>query len=333
MRIGWLAVVPVLIGVCEADRAAAGVTTGEIQVYEGMCEASGAIAVPAGSFGDHFLIVDNEDNILRLYAVGDPHAPPVEQNVSAFLGLNPDKNRDDIDLEAATWFDGEAVLIGSLGRNGDGEPRPARGKIFAVAVDVDGTSWTIGEPNGESDALVPALAAAGGELAAAIGDMAADNPDLAPKDKGINLEGMSVSADGAALFLGFRNPVPDDQALLVKLLNPKAVLFNGEQPVLDPPIRLDLGGRGIRSMEYSPAAGAYFIVAGPVDREGAFDIYRWVEGEAPATVPGAAEALAGLAGFAPEGLIVDPTGTRLQLFSDNEECTTRSFQSVVLTIE
>ena len=34
---------------------------------------------------------------------------------------------------------------------------------------------------------------------------------------------------------------------------------------MDPPYELSLGGLGVRSMDYSVAAGAYFVVAGPVD--------------------------------------------------------------------
>jgi hypothetical protein len=188
-------------------------------------------------------------------------------------------------------------------------------------------------PKGRSDKLLAALAALDEDFARAIGDLTVDDSGLSPKTAGINLEGMSVTADGASLFLGFRNPVPNGKSVLVKLLNPKPVLFQDADPAFAPPIRLDLGGRGIRSLEYSPAAGAYFIVAGPIDTGVDFDIYRWVEGADPASVPGAREALASLPDFAPEGLIIDQTGTRLQLFSDNEACETNTFRSVVLTLE
>jgi hypothetical protein len=86
-------------------------------------------------------------------------------------------------------------------------------------------------------------------------------------------------------------------------------------------------------MEYSPAAGAYFIVAGPAGSAGDFDLYRWVESEDPKAIAGAREALASLPGFAPEGLIIDQSGTRLQLFSDNHACATDAFLSAVLTLE
>jgi len=142
-----------------------------------------------------------------------------------------------------------------------------------------------------------------------------------------------VTADGAALFLGFRNPVPAGRSLLVKLLNPRDVLFEDAEPAFAPPVRLDLGGLGIRSMEYSPAAGVYFIVAGPAGEGPGFDIYTWAEDGAPAPVPGARAALATLVGFAPEGLVIDQSGTRLQLFGANDDCETATFRSVVMTLE
>ena len=167
-----------------------------------MCEASGAVALPEGSFGDRFLMLNNEDNILRIYAVGTPEAP-VEKNIGDAIGLSS-RNRDDIDLEAATWLDGQAILVGSLGRNNDGEVREARWQFLSVAVEGD----VVTTPKGRSDKLLAALAALDPDFAAAIGDLTKDDADLSPKKAGINLEGMSVAADGASLFLGFRNPVP-----------------------------------------------------------------------------------------------------------------------------
>ena len=310
---------------------AAGVRIESVEVYEGMCEASGAVALPEGSFGDRFLMLNNEDNILRIYAVGTPDAP-VERNIGDAIGLSS-RNRDDLDLEAATWLDGQAILISSLGRNDDGEVREARWQFLSVAVEGEGDDAVITTPKGRSDKLLAALATLDEDFAAAIGDLTQDDSGLSPKKAGINLEGMSVTADGASLFLGFRNPVPKGQSVLVKLLNPKPVLFQDADPAFAPPIRLDLGGRGIRSLEYSPAAGAYFIVAGPFDSGTGFDLYRWVEGADPVPVPGAREALASLGDFAPEGLIIDQTGKRLQLFSDNEACETETFRSAILTLD
>lgn len=311
-----------------AEASADGARIESVDVYEGMCDASGAVALPEGSFGDRFLMLDSADSILRIYAVGASDAP-VETNIGATSGLVT-RNRDRIDVEAATWLDGEALLVGTLARDDDGGWRDADWQFLSVAVDGDDTVRTT---SGRSDRLLAGLTALDADIAAAIGEVSAEDPALAPDRAGISLEGMSVAADGASLFLGFRNPVPAGQSLLVKVLNPKAVLFEDAEPLFEPPIHLDLGGRGIRSMEYSPAAGAYFIVAGPLDGDGDYDLYRWVEGAQPEAVPGARAALASLPDFAPDGLIVDQAGKRLQLFSDNHACQTDTFKSAVLTLQ
>jgi hypothetical protein len=321
-------VAALLVMLLAGDARAAGVRIESVETYEGACDASGAVALPEGSFGDRFLMLNNEDSLLRIYAVGTPEAPAkADAGTPADL---PSRNGDRIDVEAGTWLDGQAILVGSLAREDGGGARDADWQFLSVAVDGDQTVHAI---PGRSDKLLAGLAALDEDLAAAIGDPSQDDPGLAPERAGISLEGMSVAADGASLFLGFRNPVPEGQSMLVKLLNPKAVLFEDAEPAFEPPIRLDLGGHGITSMEYSPAAGAYFIVAGPIDADGDFDLYHWVEGADPVSVPGAREALASLPDFAPEGLIIDQTGKRLQLFSDNQACETDTFRSAILTLK
>jgi hypothetical protein len=300
-----------------------------VEVHEGLCDASGAVALPEGSFSDRFLMVNNDDSFVRVYAVGGASAP---EGPSLALRAPEDAPRS-FDIEAATWLDGEALFVGSLSRDDDGDVERDRWHFLSVAVDEKDGGDPVIRAGGSSNRLLGGLAALDDDLAAAIGDLDSPRADLAPGKGGINLEGMSVTADGAALFLGFRNPVPDGQSLLVKLLNPKAVLFEDAEPAFESPLRLDLGGLGIRSMEYAPAAGVYFIVAGPVADDGAFDVYRWVEGGTPEPVPGARTALGSLPGFRPEGLIIDRTGTRLQLFAASDDCETDTFRSVVLTLE
>jgi hypothetical protein len=68
------------------------------------------------------------------------------------------------------------------------------------------------------------------------------------------------------MLIGFRNPRPEiggvEKALLINLNNPEEVVLSGAAPDFDPPLLLDLGGLGIRSIEYSPTLGQYLIVAG-----------------------------------------------------------------------
>ena len=93
-----------------------------------------------------------------------------------------------------------------------------------------------------------------------------DIPDLAPKEKGLNIEGLCTAADGSSMLIGFRNPRPKSEdkklGLIIRLNNPEAVVLSGKVPDFSPPLGLDLDGFGIRSIEYSPTLGRYLIIAG-----------------------------------------------------------------------
>jgi hypothetical protein len=104
---------------------------------------------------------------------------------------------------------------------------------------------------------------------------------LAPKEEGLNIEGLCASADGKAIYIGFRNPRPiygksrRAKAFIVPLKNPNAVLEKNRAPIFGEPILLDLDSLGIRSMEYSHFHKAYFIIAGTFDDSQKFALYRW----------------------------------------------------------
>ena len=98
---------------------------------------------------------------------------------------------------------------------------------------------------------------------------------------GLSIEGMTALPDGT-LAIGFRNPVPSGQALVATLLNPIQVT-EGQQARFGEPIRLDLGGQGIRGMDM--VQNTVLIVGGPAtdpvkNSQGtgsvpAHRLYRW----------------------------------------------------------
>jgi|GEM_PF-6238660 len=104
-------------------------------------------------------------------------------------------------------------------------------------------------------------------------------PLLAPKVNGLSLEGLSVDSTGTQLLFGLRNPLRAGRAIIMRVTNPLNVLgLNGaplQAPVFDAGTDITLGGRGIRSIEWSPALGAYLIVAGTKDGVSNFAVYRW----------------------------------------------------------
>jgi hypothetical protein len=126
---------------------------------------------------------------------------------------------------------------------------------------------------------------------------------------GLNIEGLAATP-GGGLLIGFRNPLRSGRALVVPLDNPAEVI-EGKRARLGAPIELDLGGRGIRSLELVDAA--YYVVGGPVADRGTFALFRWSgrAGDAPTPVP------VDLGSLRPEALFAVPGTDRIVLLSDD----------------
>jgi hypothetical protein len=91
-------------------------------------------------------------------------------------------------------------------------------------------------------------------------------PGLRPagkkKKSPLNIEGLAWDAKGGRLLLGLRAPLDGGRAMLVplKVVDAAGALVAANLRV-EQPIRLDLGGAGIRGIE-ADAAGGYWIIAG-----------------------------------------------------------------------
>lgn len=268
--------------------------------YEGLCDASAAVALD----DRHFVVASDEDDTLRVYRRDAP-APVAEWPMNAFLG----GDRHEADLEGAARIGDRIYWIGSHGRNAAGKVRPARQRLFATDV--------LPPPRpGEPPALRPVGRAFGGLLAAlagtpslqplGLGD-AATLPPEAPG--GLNIEGLAATPDGG-LLIGLRNPIPNGRAIVVPLANPADVVEHGAAPVLGEPLRLPLRNRGVRSLER--VGDGWLVIAGPTADRGSFSLYRWAGGtQAPVLADAAA-----LAELRPEALFAWPDGT-LQVLSDD----------------
>ncbi|WP_207181540.1 DUF3616 domain-containing protein [Methylobacterium indicum] len=302
--------------------AAEPVTVGPLLEHRGLCEASGAAPYPRGSFGDRFLVVDDESTVLRLYRAGaSGEALPLGgADLAGHLGLGEKDGK--ADLESVTWLGSDLYVLGSHSRRHGGKQSPGRGRLAAVTA-TDGAGMPALAPTGAAIRALPqALAALSPLLAARIGLDVPARDDLDPKRKGFNIEGMAPRPDEKSLWLGLRNPLDTDaNALLVPLENP-AEAIAGAAPRLGTPVALDLKGRGIRDIAYAPQAKAYLVLAGGAGGGGEpFDLYRWsgAPGDRPVRVEGAAAAFAAIPDFQPEGLLVSPAGDRVQVLSDDGE--------------
>ena len=294
----------------------------KVLVYHGASDASAAVAVG----DDMFLMADDENNILRVYKT-DGGSPVYSYDVSEFLQIEQD--HPEADIEAATKIGGRIYWITSHGRNKDGKPRPSRYRFFATDVEVKNGKIAIRPVGKPCKTLVRTMVAfralrdLGLHKAAGLGlaDLSKKELErLAPKNEGLNIEGLCASSDGKTLYIGFRNPRPTNKstrrvcALVVPLNNPSQVIENGDTPILGEPMLWDLNGLGIRSMEYSAFHKAYFVVPGSRDESPEFTLYRWSgkSQEQPQQVKQLS-----LSNFGPEALIPFSSSERLLLLSDD----------------
>jgi len=245
------------------------VTTMTFKIFYEIADASAAVALAPGLF----VVADDETNKLRVYDVNNPGSAAIaDAKIGDYLNIDP--CHPEIDIEGATWFNGRIFWITSHGRNKDGKYWYSRNQFFATTVTLNGDQLNVtvdGNYTNLLDDLIAYDSLYNLGIADAIGvfDGHIDTnniPDLAPKEKGLNIEGLCAAADGSSMLIGFRNPRPKVEGkklgLIIRLNNPEAVVLNGEVPDFSPPLGVDLDGFGIRSIEYSHTLGQYLIVAG-----------------------------------------------------------------------
>lgn len=301
-----------------------------VQNHFGICDASTAIAVGQGKFlvaNDECAHVEesNDCNKLLVYGTNQSGKALQEIDVTSFMIL--EKKKKEADLEGSASLGGWVYWIGSHARNKDGEIKANRHQLFALKTEEAGGKVI--------------LTSAGKSYTNLLKDLLADdrfktftrerlNPEpdktlIAEKAGAINIEGLSAWQENR-LLVGFRNPVPDGKAVLVPIDNPLD-LATGEakSAKLGEPIRLDLGGRGIRSIEFWEERKIYLIVGGPIGdpapgEKRPFRLYQWsgARTEAPQEI-----ADADLTGLNPEGILIyRGLKDRFQILSDDGQVKT-----------
>ena len=237
--------------------ASAAVSTGaEVgplrRIPGGIYEASGATAAPGGR-GILFVDDGRPDVVfwIELSADGSATQPPIPIP----LGVSIE------DPEGITSDGRYVFVVGSQSRGNTGGAGLVRFRFDAAsrrALEV------------ESIADLKSLLAA---------RLLARN--RARKHAGLNVEGLAWDAKRRRLLLGLRSPLDGGQALVVPLgLRDggftEATLEVGE------PVRLDLGGLGIRGLEADQEGSFFWVIAGSAtDRRAPFRLAQW-DGKASA---------------------------------------------------
>jgi hypothetical protein len=212
----------------------------ELQHYE-ICDSSGAVALGE----QHFLVADDEDNILRVYQSNISGKPVLRIDINNYFTNNPDKS--EVDIEGATEIDGIIYWITSHTRNKNGRFKQERHQLFANKL--KSSNEKAFEQVGKSYTQLVIKDILNEDK---FKKYQFDNAEkLPPKEPGgLNIEGLTITPN-KELLIGFRNPIFQGKALLISLKNPLDLLEKeGVSPIFGDVIELPLDGLGIRSIEY-----------------------------------------------------------------------------------
>lgn len=260
------------------------------------CDASAVAALTA----DLFAIGDDENSVIRIYSRRQPGAPLEQVDLTRFLAMRG--RRGEVDVEGAARIGDMIYWISSHGTNSKGKKQQTRHRLFATRISANHDRPTLSPAGRPYDHLLQDLARQP--------DLVQFNllgaAELAPTlPGGLNIEGLAATPEGG-LLIGFRNPIPAGQALLVPLLNPQEVIA-GLPPRFAPRVLLNLDGLGIRSIE--EWRGRYYILAGSSSSQGESRLYEWTgSGAAPRWISGLS-----FAGMNPEAVAIFPAQSKIDL--------------------
>lgn len=268
--------------------------------YYGMCDASAAVALD----GKHFAVANDEDNPIRIYRADEGSLPLQTFNFARTFRVDPKK--PEMDLEGACWLGEKIFWISSHGRNKDGEERPSRQFLFATTCTKTAKGFDL-KPVGKPYQLLLLDLAREPRFKSL---QLAEASRLAPKVPGaLNIEGLCATPEGK-LLIGFRNPTPQSQALLIPLENPEQVI-TGQRAKFGEPFLLSLGGLGVRDIAFW--RNEYLIVGGSMDGSGTSALFRW---DGKSATPKKVDWLK-LGNLNPEALIVYEGREAFQVLSDD----------------
>jgi predicted extracellular nuclease len=290
-------------------------------------------------FASFFAMASDTDQFIRLYNGAASGAPLESAGLLTTISgppLNLDGSGEPVDIEATTGIFSPTsvrmIAIGSHSNSSAGALAPNHNRLFAADVNMitfalsfvgyyehlrtDLVSWDSSNVHGlGANYFGLAASAASGVL-----------PEAA---NGFNIEGLAMAPGSATTaYVGFRAPlVPGPSAslpsrthaLIMPVTNVNTLVGGGQaagSATFGTPIRLNLGGRGIRSIECRDGVGC-IIIAGAPDNTSNFAIYTWSGNPADAPQLRAAN----LSGLNPEGFNGVPASLNatdtISVMSDN----------------
>ncbi len=267
--------------------------------HTGYSDASAAIALDS----NYMVIGDDEINSLFVTARHQSGFYVTKLDYGSLVALTDGTN--EVDVEACVKsiaYPGRVYWTGSMSNSGSSNVyKPNSNTIFATDISGTGATTSIavtGNYHGLRQQLVSWDHTTNGDKFGFTASTA--NGMDAKAIDGFNVEGMTIGPDNTSLYIGFRAPlVPATavaptssnrtMAVVIPLNNFETWFGNAGSPSANPtfgtPIKLNLGGRGIRDI-VKMSNGVYIILAGKYDGSdppnGA--VYQWTGNAADAPV-------------------------------------------------
>lgn len=296
----------------------------EERIFYGASDASAAVFLDTA----HFVVADDECNILRIYTIEKSDKPVSQLDLNSFL--NAPADAPEADIEAAARVDNRIYWITSHGRNKDGKLRPGRYRFFCTRIDTASTPPPLIPEGTPNSTLVWHLLKHPSPVQSVLAEATRLGEDLskkqrkklAPKEEGLNIEGLAYYPPNNSLLIGLRNPLyaPDDKtrsrAIVIELKNPAEVVDQQKSAQFGQVLLWDLDGRAVRGMEYSENLKKHFILAGSIDDETTPVLYQW-NGDFNSNPEKVCQWPKSDLPFTPEGIAVIPGTNQLWIFSDD----------------
>lgn len=292
-------------------------------IFHGTADVSAAVFLDP----NHFAVANDESNEIKIYSIEKMDKPSEGVDLSSFLKV--DSPFPEADIEAVARADEMIYWITSHGRNKEGKIRASRYRFFATILSKSKEDMPTVKPFGEPCRTLIEQFLSWPEAAFLNLDKSArlqadlsrkEREKLAPKKEGLNIEAMTFLPAHQSLLIGLRNPLyqgeknNNPKAIAFEVLNPQEIL-HGLDARFGRIVLWELGGRGLRGMEYDPSEKIFYLLAGPVDEESRCALYIWDgDWEDP---PRLVWEWDGKDRFTPEGIAVHPVSGRLWIFSDD----------------
>ncbi|GEM_PF-776945 len=279
--------------------------------------------------GGQFLVLNDEDQSLRVYEDSASGWPVLATDITSALGLS---GNSEVDFEASAVYDGTFYISGSHSNNSSGQDRPNRSRLVSVNSSFNVLGYY---SHLKTDLLAWDSTNAHGLGANFLGLTASAAIGVIPESNGLdgfNIEGLAFAPTSSTAYVGFRAPLVNPNtgagnrthALIIPVTNYTSLAASvsggsASTSAFGAPIFLDLGGRGVRSIEC--VSNGCIIIAGSANAVSDFAVYTWSGNPADAPKQRSLD-LSGISvDGSPEGLMLTGStlspDTALTIVTDN----------------